>query len=71
MLYRCYPSGQEVYNMNKARNNESQLTAVRIPLDLDARLRKYAANQGTSVSRVIIDALAAYLTICEEGGAEG
>ena len=57
--------------MPKARNNESQLTAVRIPLDLDARLRKYAADQGTSVSQVIIAALAAYLSRCQEGGAEG
>lgn len=53
------------------RNNESQMTAVRIPLDIDRRLRNYAKAQGISMAQVIIAALDEYLTRREEGGAEG
>lgn len=44
-----------------ARNSKTNLTAVRLPLDLDEELRNYAAHTSTSNSQVIIAALREYL----------
>ena len=52
--------------MAKNKNSRSDLMAARLPLELAAQLRDYAAKSGSTISEVIITALREFFA--REGG---